>query len=231
MNYLRWLLTVLLAWGATVPGPAQVTRTANRPEQEHRSPPRKYQEGPLTVRDFRGKVPRDAEGKANTLLAFTKTDFRYNWKSTFTRRNRKHYLTATEIDLYSVMLPQHSWNCAPRDRQLMDHEQGHFDITETQIRKAILQLKAPSSRRLFRSSGNSRTRAVQRFEENLIRFLEPFVSASRKRHEHYDKVTRHGRIRAAQEHERKKQKLELQGLAKQLRSQDSSSHRSQTSTE
>ena len=35
MNYLRWLLTVLLAWGATGPGPAQVTRTANRPEQEH----------------------------------------------------------------------------------------------------------------------------------------------------------------------------------------------------
>ena len=231
MNYLRWLITVFLAWGATVPGPAQITRTANRPEKESRARPRRYQEGPLTVRDFRGKVPRDADGKANPLLAFTKTDFRYDWKSTFTRRNRKHYLVATEIDLYSVMLPQHSWNCTPRDRQLLDHEQGHFDITEAQIRKAILQLRAPSSRRLFRSSGNSRTRAVQRFEENLTRFLEPFVTASRKHHQHYDKTTRHGRIRSAQEHERKKQKLELQRLAQQIRSRAPSSNRSLKSPE
>ena len=71
MNYLRWLITVFLAWGATVAEPAQVTRPANRPEKEPRSVPRRYQEGPLTVRDFRGKVPRDADGKANPLLAFT----------------------------------------------------------------------------------------------------------------------------------------------------------------
>ena len=220
MNYQRCLLTLILSWGATVPGPAQVTRPANRPEKEISVPPRRYQEGPLTVRDFRGKVPRNVKDKVNSLLAFTKTDFRYSWKLTFSRRNRKHYLTATTIDLYSVMLPQHSWNRAPRDRRLLDHEQGHFDITEVQIRKAILQLKDASSRRLFRSSGNSRARAVRRFEENLTRFLEPFVTASRKQHELYDKVTTHGRNRAAQDHERSKQKRELQRLGEQIRSRE-----------
>ncbi|MEE3370865.1 MAG: hypothetical protein VX346_16115 [Planctomycetota bacterium] len=231
MNYQRCLITLILTWGATVPGQTQVTQTANQPQKEISSPPRRYQEGPLTVSDFRGKVPRDAEGKVESLLAFTKTDFRYSWKSTFARRNRRHYLTATNIDLYSVMLPQHSWNRAPRDQRLLDHEQGHFDITEVQIRKAILQLKDPSSRKLFRSSGNSRTRAVQRFEKNLARFLEPFVAASRKHHERYDKVTKHGSNRPAQEHERRKQKLDLQRLAEQIRPREASSHRSQTSPE
>ena len=231
MYYLRWLTTFLLIWGITVPGPAQVTRTENRPAKESSTPPRRYQEGPLAARDFRGKPPRNATGKVNSLLAFTRTDFRFSWKSTFTRRNRKHYLKATNIDLYSVMLPQHSWNRAPQDRQLLDHEQGHFDITEVQLRKAILKLKSPSSRSLFRSSGNSRTRAVHRFEETLARFLEPFVEASRKQHEHYDKVTGHGKNRVAQETSRKKQKLELQLLAEQLRSRDPLSNRSPTSPE
>ena len=231
MYYLRWLIAFLLVGGATVPGPAQVTQTANQPEKESSTSPRRYQEGPLTARDFRGKTPRDADGKVNSLLAFTRTDFRFSWKSTFTRRNRKHYLKATDIDLYSVILPQHSWNRAPQDRQLLDHEQGHFDITEVQLRKAILKLKTPSSRSLFRSSGNSRTRAVHRFEENLARFLDPFVAATRKQHEHYDKLTAHGRNRAAQETMRKHQKLQLQLLAKQLRSRDPSSNRSPTSPE
>ena len=226
MNYLLWPTSLLFIWGATDPGSARIAGQSGAP-----LPPRRYQAGPLTATDFRGEIPRQTDSKVASLLAFTRTEFRYSWKSTFTRRNRRHYLKATNIDLYCVILPQHSWNRAPQDRQLLDHEQGHFDITETHIRKAILKLREPAARKLFRASGNSRMGAVRRFEENLSRFMEPFVAASRKRHELYDRVTGHGTKPVAQQHERKRQKHELHRLAEQLRPRDRASNRSQSRPE
>ena len=217
MNHFVWPIALLAWWPELPPEPPRVRSLPNHRQAAAKQAARRYAEGPLRVTDFRAAPPTEPVPGSPSLQAFTQTDFRFTWKYTISRRNRRFHLKATTIDLYGVVVRDRSWNRAPDNQRLLDHEQGHFDITETAIRQARLKLQEPMSRRLIRASGNTLKRALRRLEENVLQFLEPFAAETRKRHTHYDRVTGHGKNSAAQHRERMRQKNDLDRLAKQLR--------------
>ena len=112
--------------------------------QEPTAKDRRYDSGPLAISEFVGKVEHSSSARANTA-----TRVRSNFRYTVRPFGRQFEAIVTSIDLYAVFLPNDSWWGPNASADLLDHEQGHFDIAEINVKKAelaIAQLEANGKR-------------------------------------------------------------------------------------
>src|SRR5262249_33202978 len=96
---------------------------ADEPEPE-----RRYSLGPLTPADFRGTRPEKNEAEGLDFAAYLKTSIRWQMAYLVEPVGKQFRVKLTAIDIFAARLPQQSYNFEKDNRQLMDHEQGHFDV-------------------------------------------------------------------------------------------------------
>ena len=164
---------------------------------------RTYQSGPLTAADFRAAAPREAK-----LDALTVTELRYEYRyQTWTDSQGNCTLQLTQVLVETWLDRSRSWNRKPADGELLEHEQGHFEVTEAVRRKAIAYWKGRVKQvRLRRSSEKAARKAAG---ELVQREMAPFFERLRLMHALYDRETQHGRDTEQQRRWRQKLAAEL----------------------
>ena len=94
---------------------------------------RRFDAGPLKIREFVGNPARQ-NGDAKTMA---RVMFQYEFTSRRTSKNRVA-VRLSSFHAYSVFLPKESWWRPSARAELLDHEQGHFDLVEIAARRVTL---------------------------------------------------------------------------------------------
>ena len=84
---------------------------------------RKVDAGPLTAADFRGQVPVDPAGDANTS-----TQLRFSFRYGYQQLGGRATVTVESVSVDAIVIQDASWNRQPTNARLLEHEQGHADI-------------------------------------------------------------------------------------------------------
>ncbi len=166
-----------------------------------------YESGPLTPQDFQAAVPSGRDG----LDAWTTTELKFRYRYETQVRGRRATARITQVEVDAVVVHDQSWNRLPQDEDLMDHEQGHFDLTQI----AALEARLYFARRRIVRTATTPQRATQMAEDELNRRMEEFIRELKLRHEEYDRVTNHGRTAPRQKEQRRLQQQQLERLTRQ----------------
>ena len=180
---------------------------------------RRYDQGPLTIGEFAGSVKQESNAQSNTA---TRVSYRYRY--TLRQVGRQFVAKVTSIDLFVVFLPNESWWVPHSDIALLDHEQGHFDIAEINVRKTQLALAiARAEGKTITISTNSKKEAIALVTSKLDEIRGLIDQQISRDNLEYDRETRHG-LRASEQHEiRRIQQLTLDRLAEELETLNPSS--------
>ena len=172
------------------------------------SPTRPYHDGPLTDDDFRGKP--DA---TSSYWAWTQTEFRYRYNYRYQTSGGETVVSLTEIEIWGVVHRDKSWNRRKGNPLLLDHEQGHFDITQIYAleAQASLQKRIDKGPKL-QARATTKEAAVKLLQERLEAARQPFITDSLAAQRLYDKETVNGTDAAAQAEARRAQKQRLEEL-------------------
>ena len=164
---------------------------------------RPYSAGPLRAGDFQKGPPAGIPHHAHTS---TRLGYGFRYRSrTF---NGSSVVVLSEVTLTNNLVQSESWTRRPGDAQLMQHEQGHFDITETVRRRARAYFtKQRMARIKFRAS--TLDGAVQALEEGMRKEMAPFFARMPLLQRQYDAETQHGTNAAEQARWRKQLDLLL----------------------
>lgn len=217
----RWWLFCSLApslWLATysLVAPAR----SAEPSSVGSSSWRRYSDGPLSVQDFRGTVPPaddpDRRQAHLSLTALTRTELRYDLVIQTSGAGNRWTARCREADAYAVVLRDRSWNLRPHDAQLMDHEQGHFDITQGLALEVQFRLRELQARRSMVGTGNSPTAAQRNLEERLRAEISPQMDELPRAQQEYDRITGNGTIPLAQADQRRQQLIRIAEFREKL---------------
>jgi len=174
---------------------------------------RPYRSGPLTAADFRCPPPNPVPQKNGVYLsAMTYTSLRYS------TRYRWHDLPSGEIEARLIHFEivaevdrQHSWTTRPTDERLLDHEQGHFDVTEIWGRKIQKKFNDWIADGAIVGTGADKAAAIADLNQRVDRRVQDLLDQEHKAQDQYDIATRHGTNHKAQADERQKQIDSLHG--------------------
>src|SRR5262245_29424211 len=119
MKRMHGCLAICVLWVLVAQAPGQTA-------DDETSKVRRYDQGPMTAEDFAAEVPADRGPRQ----ASTYSRIRYNFQYRGTISGKTTRIMATQIESFAVLMPAKSWNAAPMDAALLDHEQGHFDLTQ-----------------------------------------------------------------------------------------------------
>ncbi len=175
---------------------------------------RSYARGPLTLDDYKAPIPKDT----GELDAFTTTDIRfdYDYQVRFTRGRATAY--ATELNIDAVVVPSKSWIRLRSNARLMDHEQGHFDITYIATLRARLEVaKLAKKRQRILVTAATPDAAIDSLGRTVKEFMQPFFDAAFAEQKEYDLITKHGRVPTAQAEQRRKQIETTKSLTEELK--------------
>jgi hypothetical protein len=149
---------------------------------------RRYDQGPLAQADFAAPPPADRGVRKASTYVHIGYSFRYRFNVV---RGRVQ-VVATHLEAYGVVTPSKSWNVAPGDTRLMDHEQGHFDITQLHARRWQRHADGLISKAALRGVGATQEAAQQSLQSHLDRELKPINEAWEAEQIRYDQETNHG---------------------------------------
>ena len=175
---------------------------------------RRYDAGPLTADDFQATapVPLPTVGRFKQL-AFADTDIRYQMEYRYKNLSTGVEATLKDIDIYAIFLADKSW-LTNAGAKTLDHEQGHFDISQMYALDAKLQMQTRlNDGKSLIGKGANRDEAVSDLHRQVDEFLKPLHARVATAHKEYDRDTNHGLLPANQTAHRKQQ-LDL--LAKLL---------------
>ncbi len=166
-----------------------------------------YESGPLMPQDFQAEVPAEDGG----LDAWTTSElkFRYGYETQVRGRRATARITLVEVD--AVVIRDQSWNRLPQNQELLDHEQGHFDLTQI----AALETRLYFARNRIVRTAATPQRATEMVEAEWNRKMQEFIQELKLRHEEYDRLTNHGRIASSQREQRRLQQQQLDRLTRQ----------------
>lgn len=173
--------------------------------------PRPYALGPLKRSEFVGKVKEDESAQAETK---TRVVVRY----TFDTQPRQGRFTSrlTTAHVEAVFLPTQSWWRGAEDDRLLDHEQGHFDISEIAARTLQLAFNSLLADRSFSATGHSAKQAERVLTAKIRRLMQQTNEHAIRQHKEYDRLTQHGLRWSTQAEWRRVQQATLLRLKKQL---------------
>ena len=170
---------------------------------------RNYADGPLTAKDFRAPIPGFVEFRGQKAL--TTTDFRYDFQYRLYRSRRLTTARLSSIDIRAVVIPSQCWNREPENSRLMDHEQGHFDLTYIAALRARLDFSTSKS---LAGGGVNDEQAIKDLRQQLDRRFRLLREELRSAHVEYDEITRHGAALGPQREQRDRQKQQITELTK-----------------
>jgi hypothetical protein len=191
----NWIILAAgLALASVVCGP--IAR-AQIPGQEANGGPkadRRYDSGPLTEADFRGKTPTEGELAGSPFQAFLFSDI--IWSSQYRSAGRGRIVSAflTQFEATAVSNSAKSWNhWGKRNPDLLDHEQGHFDITQIHAQRLELKMrKLLAAKKPPAGTGESEASAVESLNALLDKECRTAKAASDEENHEYDQLTVHG---------------------------------------
>ena len=181
---------------------------------------RRYDAGPLTAADFQAPIPNPLPdlgrfkqfGLADTDIHF---EMKYHYRETADGVEAK----LTDIDLYAIFITGKSWLARKNDPAALDHEQGHFDITQMyalQTKHHLLQ-QLEEGKTLV-GQGESVNEAVKDLDAQVHKLLKPTYDRAAVAQQQYDRDTQHGVHASNQAAVRKRQIELLQELNEKLAS-------------
>ncbi len=173
-------------------------------ESSPASAPRTYADGPLAPADFKAAVPDPQPVKDGVKLrAMTDVEIhystRYRWEGT-TSGEVSAWLT--RFDCESMLMRDKCWNKEPDDLRLLDHEQGHFDISEINARKAQQHFKQLIADKTLVGHGADERSAMANLDKQVHDEMQKVFDREQAEQIEYDRATRHGRDFAAQAKQR-----------------------------
>src|SRR5205814_1087933 len=95
------------------------------------------------------------------------------------------------------------WNKAPMDLRLLDHEQGHFDISELNARKAQKKFDKLIADKALVGHGRDERSAIADLDKQIHEEMKSIFAQENDEQIEYDRATNHGRDFPAQAKERK----------------------------
>ena len=149
---------------------------------------RRYDQGPLGRADFATPPPADRGVRKASTYVHIGYSFRYRANVV---RGRVQ-VVVTHLEAYGVVTPGKSWNVAPGDTRLMDHEQGHFDITQLHALRWQRHAGGLIAKAALRGEGATQEAAQQSLQSRLDRELKPINEAWEAEQIRYDQETNHG---------------------------------------
>jgi hypothetical protein len=169
---------------------------------------RLYNEGPLAASEYPGK-PADAPAGFG---ARTDTQLRYHAEFEYLVGPSTVICQVKELTFYAVLSPETSWADPERIGELLDHEQGHFDITQKHVLLATAALKPKVARKAIKASGATPEKAKAALSKRLEAEVKPFADRGIAENKAYDEATRHGTLSQAQTEWRTRQLEEIAEL-------------------
>ena len=168
---------------------------------------RPYGNGPLTAADYRCPPPNPVPQKNGvTLAAMTYTSIHYNiryrWKEAKSKRIEARL---TSFDVTAEVDRRQSWNTRPTDDRLLDHEQGHFDLTELWARRIQKKFNDLISTGAIVGHGTDEATAVADLDQQVDTRVQELLDLEHKEQDQYDITTHHGTFHKSQADERQKQ--------------------------
>jgi Bacterial protein of unknown function (DUF922) len=166
--------------------------------------PRKYADGPITPADFRAAVPDPPPVKDGVKLrAMTHTEIRYSTRYRWDEAKAgKVAAWLTRFECSAQLDRDQCWNNAITDLRLLDHEQGHFDITEINARRAQKKFDQLIGDKALVGHGRDEKSAVADLNKQIQDQMAQIFDKERDEQIEYDKATNHGRDFAAQAKQR-----------------------------
>jgi hypothetical protein len=172
--------------GASAQIPGEEANSSSKPD-------RRYDQGPLGEADFRGKAPAAGELAGKPYQAFLTMDILWSSQYRSTGRGRSVSAFLTQFDATAVSNPSKSWNHGGKNPELLDHEQGHFDITQAHaLRLEIKMRKTLAAKKPPAGSGESEAAAVQSLNALLEKEYLAAKAAANEENVEYDNLTVHG---------------------------------------
>ncbi|HEV2973320.1 MAG TPA: DUF922 domain-containing protein [Pirellulales bacterium] len=184
---------------------------------------RKYADGPIVPGDFKAAVPDPTPVKDGVKLrAMTHTDIRYSTRYRWDESNPGMVSAwLTRFDCYAALVCDKCWIKEPMDLRLIDHEQGHFDITEINARRAQKKFDQLIAEKGLVGHGHEEASAVADLNRQVDDQMQQVFDKERDEQIEYDRVTNHGRNHSAQAEQRQIQLDRLRELdAKDLNTTD-----------
>jgi hypothetical protein len=186
----------LAIWLAAAPATCEVAGQSDR---------RDYEEGPLSSADFTAAIPAETGGK----LAYTTTELIYDLTYRYSGRGRRFEVRIESLKVRAVVVRSESWNRSPKNRQLMDHEQGHFDLTyigALRFRSRFAGVQRPIG------TGASLDEAVRNLRDKVDLAMRDSNEQLKQDHRDYDRLTDHGMRLNEQSEHRRLQKAKIEEL-------------------
>ena len=176
---------------------------------------RLYEDGPLKERDFLAKPEA-----GSIRRAFTVPRMHWTMRYQFDKKTPTSVVvTAIEITVWAIVVQTESWSRPGLDARLLDHEQGHFDITQAAALEARLKIRQLEvQRRLPTGRGADVKSAVEDLRRQTAEVFAPIHDASILRQREYDRETDHGNNDALQKEFRAVQRAMLAQFERQLKS-------------
>lgn len=215
----RVTLVLALAIASLVLGPAASAQIPGEKANGGPMTPRPYGDGPLTEADFRGKTPTEGKLANSPFQAFLFLDIHWSCQYRTVGRSRVYTALLTQFEATAVCNPATSWNhWGKSNPDLLDHEQGHFDITqihaqrlELRLRKQVAAKKPPSA------SGETEAIAIEALNSFLDKESKAAKVVSDEENVEYDKLTKHGTLLEKQRELRRVHQETLKKLAVELK--------------
>jgi hypothetical protein len=179
----------------------------------------RYGERALRGDDFQAPVPEQPPELETPIHAYSETEVRYEIQRNVVGRRGRMRAQLTAIDIFAVLVKDKSWNKKPQDTGLLDHHQGHFDLTQIAAYELQLELReALQKERLsLVGEGKSEPEATQDLLKKIEKRMATRIAELVHEHRYFDIETRYGTNAEVERSQREKQKDKLAELQEQLK--------------
>lgn len=173
---------------------------------------RRFDAGPLTADDFAAKPADDS-----SFNAWTEIEFHLKFRYRYEVKGGVWNIALTEVEVWTAIRRDKSWNNQPKNATLLDHEQGHFDLSQAYaLQMQIKLLRELKTAAVLKGRGASEKAAARELDQRLNAVLATYIEQSKTRNREYDKVTASGQDIREQALARKAQREALAELHAEL---------------
>lgn len=151
---------------------------------------RDYSQGPLTGNDFQQTPPNPPPvSNGIPLAAETSVGTKYDHEGTATTANGTTTYTPDSVNVDAYIDPQKSWNSDPNNKDLLNHEQTHFDLEEQIAREAQAEINKQIADGKLKGTGKTPDEAKKDFEDKVDKIIQKIAD---ERQQKLDQKTKHG---------------------------------------
>ena len=200
----RFAIALMLA---LLPGGSSLAQNNDLVEPKER----RHSLGPLTPRDYQAELPEPSRRRGRQ--AGITTEIKYDFQYQTVKQRDKLIGELTGIEVFAVVLRDKSWKTDPRDKALLDHEQGRFDLAQIEALRGQIDLIRRFRDDPLEVTGKKEVEVRQTLDREIRKLLRPYVDAADTAHAEYERVTGVGTLPEEQAAARREQRDTFKKLA------------------